>query len=689
MSLFKSKFAVQTQTQLKSSHQKNFIRSLQQQYGNIDEAIWKEIFPSKISIIMCKLTNKIALYCIKHDNKNDLKPLFFKVPFDNEEIYYPTLNLLWDHPNFLTCIYIIPHVSYYILRGADLMIPGVSYKFHQYCNAIQDDQNNDNNENCQTQLNIQIIKKIKKYDILSIKIVGNDLPIGIGYSLMNGNEIMKQINSKQNKGRFLKLIHYYGDHLWHYGGSIKPNAGFLNDHVQPIYNVSSLFHNNNNVQLEEEDNEIKNNIHDSYKNDQEGDIDGKDQNENENENADDNVINKSNNANEEDRKIQPNDNNDNDKQQDLITQLKQLTPEKQLEYAFFETLLLYPADSFPLIASDVYQLMTQREPYNSNRGNNDNNDGDVNESEKPTRHRLSKKNKKQKHKQKNVESKQNNINDNDNDNDNDSDNDNENLQSQQQNQPASTINIDVRNTQYKKLARFVTLPMFQTLIPKVEESKSKVLIHAINKDEIALHLLCLRNNISKETLNSFIQWFSDQTNNIDNNDDKNKQTTNDDDDNDNENENNDDFINSIEDLKKTYKEWYEKTHAKNINKTSEYWINNLFNGWNNIIAHNGNIYYALSSYLFQLYNVPLSKINDFDLSSINENNNNAEMLTPDDKFRIQFMATLKYAIDPPMLPINISSLCSIRQLYILKPFAIRQYIHNNNNKKKNEFENVT
>lgn len=129
-------------------------------------------------------------------------------------------------------------------------------------------------------------------------------------------------------------------------------------------------------------------------------------------------------------------------------------------------------------------------------------------------------------------------------------------------------------------------------------------------------------------------------------------------------------------------------------------INNLFGGWENVCTHcNFNIKAALSNHLSNLYHIRLPGVNNANQSATSANvntngsnnnntNNNATSkgntntnsmarmtritnvssgMNADTLYRIQFLATIKYTIDPDMLPISVSPLVSMQNLLILKP----------------------
>ena len=178
MSVFKYKFTVSKQTQLKSSLQRKLQESLKQQHPYVDDATWKEIFPSKSALSMSKLSIDITLYSVKLKSKASSAPsppYFFQMKVHGRDCIYPSLYLLWKFPNFLPCILIPSQVSTFVLRGADLMLPGVSQRAHQQCTA---------NPQLNT-VHAADLRTVSVDDVFSIKVIGNPLPIAVGYSILN------------------------------------------------------------------------------------------------------------------------------------------------------------------------------------------------------------------------------------------------------------------------------------------------------------------------------------------------------------------------------------------------------------------------------------------------------------------------------------------------------------------------
>ena len=80
MSIFKHKFQVSQQTQLKGSHQKKLLQSLQKQYPNVDDETWQIIMPRKSAVVIkSKLSNKVILYSVKLKSmsSSDRIPIYF------------------------------------------------------------------------------------------------------------------------------------------------------------------------------------------------------------------------------------------------------------------------------------------------------------------------------------------------------------------------------------------------------------------------------------------------------------------------------------------------------------------------------------------------------------------------------------------------------------------------------------
>jgi len=301
MSVFKYKFAVSQQSQLKSSLQKKLLQSLKRQYPYVDDATWKQIFPSKCAVLMSKLSKStILLYSVKLKSQAPSAAIiyFFQMKVYGKDCIYPSLFLLWKLPNFLPCICIHSPVSKFILRGADLMLPGVSQKVHRYYRSNQP-------------LNTVFaadLSVIRKDDVFSIKVIGNPLPCAVGYSILNSSEI----TGAGSKGRFMKMMHIFRDQLWEFGGKRKPNAGFLSTVINPIEStaVAAAAADTTASGVEEKDSRA-------------------------------------------------NDGGDDSNGVTFDTKFAALSMDEKLSYGFMRTLLAVSPSALPVVVSDIYQSMQQ------------------------------------------------------------------------------------------------------------------------------------------------------------------------------------------------------------------------------------------------------------------------------------------------------------------------------------------
>lgn len=301
MSVFKHKFQVAQQQQLKGSHQKKLLQSLKKQYPHITDEIWEIIMPKKSSnVIKSKLSNKVILYSVKlksMSSSDKIPVYFFQTKVNSKETIFPTLLLLWKVPNFLPCICIHSPVSEFVLRGADLMLPGVSRDAHRYYKR---------NKELNT-INCANLDEIKVNTVLSIKIIGNPLPCAIGWSILTSKDITSNDNSK---GRFMKMVHIFRDQLWDFTGKIKPNPGFLSNIIKPIEQQNKI---NNNEESKNGDNTEQENVE------------------------------------EEEKK----------EEITFETKFEALSIDNKLMYGFLSTLLSVSSSCLPVIVRDIYQQMQQ------------------------------------------------------------------------------------------------------------------------------------------------------------------------------------------------------------------------------------------------------------------------------------------------------------------------------------------
>ena len=109
-------------SQRSKSHMKNKeVRKLKkdifESIQNLSETQVGEMLVEKGNVTITKLASKTLVYSMENI------PYFFDIAARND--YCPTVFALWRAPQILRSIVIHPSVSGYLLKGADLMIPGI------------------------------------------------------------------------------------------------------------------------------------------------------------------------------------------------------------------------------------------------------------------------------------------------------------------------------------------------------------------------------------------------------------------------------------------------------------------------------------------------------------------------------------------------------------------------------------
>ena len=152
---------------------------------------FKNLTESDIEDIIPKLE---VVYCIKLILADDkIVPVYTlkKVPivFELQDILYPTLYLLWKHPNIVVTLTTVPHVVPKIYSGADLMIPGVV-------------------------TNPSFAETFVENEIVCINSIGNKIPVAVGFATLSSDQL-----KKQTKGKCVVILHFYNDKLCSLGNA--------------------------------------------------------------------------------------------------------------------------------------------------------------------------------------------------------------------------------------------------------------------------------------------------------------------------------------------------------------------------------------------------------------------------------------------------------------------------------------
>ncbi|KAF8819971.1 translation initiation factor sui1 protein, partial [Cardiosporidium cionae] len=207
--MFKKKLNFGIQNLLGSKDRKKIRTAVLQQFPKCDEETFDLLFPSKEQLKVTRLAtnNRLSVYLRK-----DI-PLF--VDYNGDLL--PTVYALWQAPHILPCLIIPSEVSTFILRGADLMLPGVFRSPQGF------------------------EKSLIKGEKWGIRVINNRYAFAVGSSCIDESHILKN----GMKGKCLELLHCFGDFLWQMGPRNAPNASFTtviiqnNNDVEEV-NISSM-----------------------------------------------------------------------------------------------------------------------------------------------------------------------------------------------------------------------------------------------------------------------------------------------------------------------------------------------------------------------------------------------------------------------------------------------------------------
>ena len=206
-----------SKTLLKNKDVRSLKETITKNMSNIDTT--ELIGNGKGSVTLTKLADRTLLYSV-----NDVV-LFFDVNARNQ--IYPTIFTLSKYPSALRQIIIHSPVSSFILRGADLMLPGLA--------------------------TISGLEGLEVREKVCIRIVGNPIPFAVGESICSYEGIL----TNNRKGRGFAILHVFGDELWKNSGSVIPNDGFGDDMIHPIEEekIGSMYGDDNNNDVNEEEEE--------------------------------------------------------------------------------------------------------------------------------------------------------------------------------------------------------------------------------------------------------------------------------------------------------------------------------------------------------------------------------------------------------------------------------------------------
>ncbi|ETO64707.1 hypothetical protein F444_17849 [Phytophthora nicotianae P1976] len=190
-----------------------------------DDVNLKQLLASKASVkkMSFQAPSRVVVYAAEETKE----PLIFDTSGKGDFCF--SVYALWRFPTLLPPLVVHAPVSEFVLRGADVMLPGVVFTSEEQ------------------------LQSLRKGELRAVYARGNPCAIGVGEMLVDAAEVERS----GKKGRALKLWHVVGDSLWQMGPQTLPNEGFLGEMVVPIEGEEDAGVTLEGVTLEEEKEEEK------------------------------------------------------------------------------------------------------------------------------------------------------------------------------------------------------------------------------------------------------------------------------------------------------------------------------------------------------------------------------------------------------------------------------------------------
>lgn len=183
-----------SRTLLKNKETKTLKADLLRQFPSVTEDDLNALLPNKVNLTSIKLVDRTILYAV------DDVVMFFDLKGRNN--LYPSIVALWKIPHMMKTMVTHGPVSRNLIRGADLMVPGV----------IQRDAT---------------LQGLQDKEKCAVRIYGNPLPFAVGDSCFDFDSIVTA-----RKGKALDILHCYGDLLVPPHSVVLP-PGYLKDEILP------------------------------------------------------------------------------------------------------------------------------------------------------------------------------------------------------------------------------------------------------------------------------------------------------------------------------------------------------------------------------------------------------------------------------------------------------------------------
>ncbi|XP_074536619.1 eukaryotic translation initiation factor 2D [Halichoeres trimaculatus] len=185
--MFVKPFRVKSNTAIKGSDRRKLKADISAAFPSLSADELSELVPNKEELNVVKIYahkgDAVTLYVL-HKN-----PLFFEL----EKQLYPTVYVLWRHPDLLPAFKTWPPVLQKMIGGADLMLPGVV-------------------------LPSSGLPDVNRGDCCAVTVVNNRAPLAVGTAALSSADMQ----SAGMKGRGVCVLHTYMDSLWAFGDKSGP-----------------------------------------------------------------------------------------------------------------------------------------------------------------------------------------------------------------------------------------------------------------------------------------------------------------------------------------------------------------------------------------------------------------------------------------------------------------------------------
>ncbi|RQX67726.1 translation initiation factor sui1 protein, partial [Toxoplasma gondii CAST] len=140
------------------------------------------------------------------------EPVFFEV----NGVTLPSVYTLWKCPDLLPTFVVHAPVSSFILKGADLMLPGVIWSLTLDGLERQRAKKREHGDGRTLPEGIEVMQ------LWSVRVAGNPLPFAVGCSTVAA----VALQHLAGKGKALEMAHAFGDGLWQLGSQSAPSKLF-------------------------------------------------------------------------------------------------------------------------------------------------------------------------------------------------------------------------------------------------------------------------------------------------------------------------------------------------------------------------------------------------------------------------------------------------------------------------------